>query len=49
MNFTIGAPSGMSDTSEITLKKGDNVGFIEAGGTYGIYVRYYKKRDYSGR
>lgn len=48
-NFTIGAPSGMSDTSEITLKKGDNVGFIEAGGTYGIYVRYYKKRDYSGR
>ena len=48
-NFTIGSASGTSDTSEITLKKGGNVGFLEAGGTYGIYARYYKLRDYSGR
>ena len=48
-NFTIGSASGTSDTSEISLKKGDNVDFLEAGGTYGIYARYYKLRDYSGR
>lgn len=48
-NFTIGSASGTSDTSEITLKKGDNVGFLEAGGTYSLYIRYYKLRDYSGR
>lgn len=48
-NFTIGSASGTSDTSEIALKKGDNVGFIAADGTYGIYVRYYKLRDYTGR
>lgn len=48
-NFTIGSASGTSDTSEITLKKGDNVGFLEAGGTCVIYARYYKLRDYTGR
>ena len=48
-NFTIGSASGTSDTSEIALKKGDNAGFIAADGTYGIYVRYYKLRDYTGR
>ena len=48
-NFTIGSATGTSDTSEITLKKGTNIGFLEAGGTYALYAKYYKLRDYTGR
>lgn len=48
-DFTIGSTSGTSDTSDITLAKGDNVGFLAAIGTYIIYARYYKLRDYTGR
>lgn len=47
--YTIGSLAGMTNTSGLLIKKGDNLQLQALIGTTGFTARYYKLRDYTGR
>lgn len=47
--YTVGSSAGMTNTSGMSIKKGDNLQLQALVGTVGFTARYYKLRDYSGR
>lgn len=47
--YTVGSSAGMTNTSGISIKKGDVLTLEALVGTAGFTARYYKLRDYSGR
>jgi len=47
--YTVGSSAGMTSTSGLPIKKGDNLQLLALIGTAGFTARYYKLRDYAGR
>ena len=47
--YTVGSSAGMTSTSGMIIKKGDNLQLQALIGTVGFTARYYKLRDYSNR
>ena len=47
--YTVGSSAGMTNTSGLSIKKGDNLQLSALIGTAGFTARYYKLRDYTGR
>lgn len=47
--YTVGSSAGMTSTSGLPIKKGDNLQLQALVGTAGFTARYYKLRDYTGR
>ena len=47
--YTVGSSAGMTSTSGLPIKKGDNLQLLALVGTAEFTARYYKLRDYAGR
>jgi len=47
--YIVGSSVGMTNTSGLLIKKGDNLQLIALIGNVGFTARYYKLRDYTGR
>ena len=47
--YTVGSLTGLTSTSGLLIKKGDNLQLQALVGTAGFTARYYKLRDYSDR